>query len=165
MPVTDPVFQFSNSSTGADTYLWNFGDGTNSSATSPSHTYPQTPGNYTVTLTATSANGCFDVTTQIVKVYEDLLFFIPNAFTPNGDEHNNEFKPVFTSGFDPYSFSMFIYNRWGEVVFESHDVNAAWDGTYDGKVVKEGAYTWTIQFRDSESDKKYKYDGHFMVLR
>ncbi len=165
MPVTDPVFQFTNTSTGADSYTWNFGDGTNSSAVNTSHTYPQEPGNYTVTLTASSANGCSDIATQIIKIYEDLLFYIPNAFTPNGDEHNSEFKPVFTSGFDPYSFTMIIYNRWGEVMFESHDPNAAWDGTYDGKVVKEGAYTWTVQFRDSESDKKYKYEGHFMVLR
>ncbi len=162
---TNPVFQFTNESTNATSYSWDFGDGTTSTAEHPNHTYPAEAGSYTVTLTATNPGGCSDVATLTVQIREELVFFVPNAFTPDGDAYNNTFHAVFSSGFDPYSYTMLIFDRWGEIVFESNDVNGEWDGTYAGQLVKEGVYTWTIRFRDSQNDKKYEYNGTVTILK
>ena len=59
-----------------------------------------------------------------------MIFYLPNAFTPNGDENNNYFKPTMTSGLDFDTYHFEIYNRWGEKVFESNDVKFGWDGSY-----------------------------------
>ena len=75
------------------------------------------------------------------------------------------FTPVFYSGFDPQSFTMLIFDRWGEIIFETHDVDQGWHGTYLDGVVKEGVYTWTMQFKVSESDKKVTYTGHVTLLK
>jgi gliding motility-associated-like protein len=161
----DPSFQFVNQSTNAVSYSWNFGNGTSSSVTNPSVTYSEDPGSYTVQLVAYNAAGCTDTTSKIVTVTDELIFFVPNSFTPNGDEFNNAFSPVFTSGFDPYEFSFTIFNRWGETVFESKDATIGWDGTYHGEIVPEGVYTWTVRMKDIQSDKKYTFSGHLNVLK
>jgi gliding motility-associated-like protein len=80
--------------------------------------------------------------------------------------YNQLFKPVFTSGYDPFDYTMLIYNRWGEVLFESHNAEFGWDGTYgaDG-LVKEGVYTWKIEFKTKASDERKMIVGHVNVLR
>jgi len=98
-----------------------------------------------------------------------LLFYIPNCFTPDDDEHNQFFQPIFTSGFDPSDYNLFIYNRWGEVVFESHDATVGWDGSYGGKreinVVQDGVYTWKIEFKTTDTDERKMVVGHVNVIR
>ncbi len=163
--VIDPSFQFFNNSSNATSYTWNFGDGTGSTETNPSHSYPGTPGSYTVMLAANNQYGCPDTTYLTVVIEDELIFYVPNTFTPDGDEHNNMFTPVFYSGFDPQSFTMLIFDRWGEIIFESHDVNQGWHGTYLDGVVKEGVYTWVIQFKVTESDKKLTQRGHVTLLK
>lgn len=163
--LTDPSFQFLNSSNNAVSYEWFFDDGTTSTLTSPAHTYTTGAGGYTVELVATNAAGCTDTAKVNISIEEELLFYIPNAFTPDGDEYNNAFEPVFTSGFDPYSFSMVIYNRWGEILFETNNHEVGWDGTYAGKLVPEGVYTWTVYFKDKENDDKHEYNGHVLLIR
>ena len=71
----------------------------------------------------------------------------------------------YIDGIDVSNFELLIYNRWGEIVFESHDPEAAWDGTYNGRIVPQGTYTWTISTKDMNNDKKYTFDGHFSVIR
>jgi gliding motility-associated-like protein len=163
--VTNPEFQFINQSANAVSYQWLFGDGTSSSAVSPSHLYSDDPGNYEVILVATNASGCVDSATVLITVIEDLVFFIPNSFTPDGDQNNNTFQPVFTSGFDPFHFNLRIYNRWGETVFESNNAAVGWDGTYAGKLAQEGVYTWAIEFKAVQSDEKYRYAGNVTLLK
>lgn len=163
--VTNPEIQFINHSTNASSYAWLFGDGGTSAAFSPVHAYDPVAGNYLVKLVATNTFGCSDTASVIVRILDELVYYVPNCFTPNGDEHNNTFQPVFTSGFDMYSFTMNIFNRWGELIWESHDPKAAWDGTYNGAIVPEGTYTWTATFRDSDTDKKYTAKGSLTVMR
>ncbi|MDR0802181.1 gliding motility-associated C-terminal domain-containing protein [Fluviicola sp.] len=163
--VTSPEIQFINHSANASSYIWLFGDGGTSAAFSPVHAYGPVTGDYLVKLVATNAFGCLDTASVIVRILDELIYYVPNCFTPNGDEHNNTFQPVFTSGFDIYSFTMNIFDRWGELIWESHDPQAAWDGTYNGTIVPEGAYTWTVTFRDSNNDKKYTAKGHLTVMR
>ncbi|MES2557386.1 MAG: PKD domain-containing protein [Bacteroidota bacterium] len=162
--ITDPSFQFINGSANAVSYVWEFGDGTSSTTMSPNHTYPG-EGGYEVILIATNAAGCVDTAELTVKVIEELIYYIPNTFTPDGNEFNNTFQPVFTSGFDPYTFNMKIFNRWGETIFETKNHEIGWDGTYDGKLVPQGTYTWKVYFRDAETDKKYEDFGHILLIR
>lgn len=166
LTLTDPVSQMVNNSTNATSYHWNFGDGTESTATAPLHTFPDDEaGSYSIQLIAYSAFGCTDTAYATVIINEDLIFYVPNAFTPDNDEFNQGFVPVFTSGFDPYNFNMLIFDRWGEIIFESNNSGAGWDGTYQGKPVKEGVYTWKIEFKRSENDANQIAIGHVSLLR
>lgn len=158
---------FTNSSTDATHYEWEFGDGTTSLDTNAVHLYPQI-GNidYLVTLYAYNDYGCVDSATQIVTVQDVLTFYIPNTFTPDGDNLNQMFQPIFTSGVDPYDFHMVIFNRWGEVIFESYDFNFGWTGTYSNQgLVEEGTYIWQIEFKETMSDKRHTHRGHVTVLK
>ncbi len=164
-PIVDPHFQFFNASDNETSVVWDFGDGTSSTSDAPEHTYAGAAGSYSVQLIAFNDMGCSDTTHTIVTVKEQVLFFVPNSFTPNGDEHNNSFKPVFTSGMDPYNFNFTIYNRWGEILFESNNPEFEWDGTYHEEIVPSGTYTWTCRFKSPTNDEKFEYSGHLNVLR
>lgn len=96
---------------------------------------------------------------------EDLIYYVPNAFTPDDDGYNHVFQPIFTSGFSPYKYHLWIYNRWGEVVFESLDHTMPWDGTYGGVLCPQGVYTWKIDFGVEETDKRYRLTGHVSLLK
>ena len=158
--------QFLNSSTGANSYLWIFGDGTTATQFEPYHTYNSDDCNgYLVSLIASDGN-CVDTTTQIIQCTEEAIFYVPNAFTPDADQYNNTFYPVFTSGFDPYNFEMLIFNRWGELVFESHNVNYGWDGSYqNGRKVQDGVFTWKISYQYKNSGYKNILVGHVTLIR
>ena len=95
----------------------------------------------------------------------ELLFFVPNSFTPDGDEHNNSFKWTFTSGFDPYNFHVEIYNRWGEMIYESHDSNDYWDGTYANTPCTPGLYNYRVDFKSQKDDGKYEFAGSVNLIR
>lgn len=158
-----------NQSLYASDYIWNFGDASPlSNELNPIHFFPDDIGDvfYPVTLIASNYLGCADTVTQFMNVKGIILFYIPNTFTPDGDESNNVFKPVFTSGYDPYDFHLVIFNRWGEVIFESYDVNGAWDGTYGSReIVQDGVYTWQIDFKELHTDKRHTHKGHVTVTR
>jgi PKD repeat protein len=103
---------FINLSVNADTYFWDFDhNNATSAATNPSYTYPETPGQYNVWLVAENDFGCVDSTNQMIAVIVEPIYYVPNAFTPDGDAFNNVFLPVFTSGFDPFSYKLLIFNR------------------------------------------------------
>jgi gliding motility-associated-like protein len=125
------------------------------------------PGIFTLSV-VNWVNGCpspqQQTTITIVRCPE-LLFYLPNAFTPDGDEHNNVFQPVFTSGFDPYNFNLKVYNRWGETIFESNNHLEYWDGTYQLSGCPAGIYTYTLQFKDINNDGKYSFGGHVNLIR
>lgn len=167
----DPSVFFNNSSIGANSYLWDFGDSTQfSTLTNPSHVYPfDIANNYPVMLIATSSLGCTDTAYSYIEVLEDLIYYVPNAFTPDGDIVNQTFQPVFTSGFDPFNYYLRIFNRWGEVIFESADASIGWDGSYtlNGNVnpCQSGVYIWTIEFKSPNNDEKQVITGHVSLLR
>jgi gliding motility-associated-like protein len=96
-----------------------------------------------------------------------LYFFVPNAFTPNEDDFNQMFLPIFTGGYDHQNYSLFIYDRWGEIVFESHDADKGWLGRYgvDGVLVQDDTYTWKIIFTDTDTETEHTLVGHVNVLK
>lgn len=159
--------QVNNNSTNATNYTWYFGDDTAPSHSfEPSHTYASdASGGFTIMLVASNAIGCVDTAYYGVKIIEDLIFYVPNSFTPDGDQFNNTFKPVFTAGFDKYNYEMIIYNRWGEKVFQTHNTEIGWDGTYNGKMVQDGTYTWKIIVKVSDYDEHKQFVGHVNMIR
>lgn len=162
----NPDVTFINTSWGATSYIWDFGDGGSSVQNSPAHTYPIEFGeSFEVTLIAISENGCRDTTRSTIEVEEELIFYIPNTFTPDGNQFNQTFAPVFTSGYDPFDYTLFIFNRWGELIFESHNSSVGWDGTYNGKISQEGTYMWKIEVKTLASDERKSFAGHVNLLR
>lgn len=98
-----------------------------------------------------------------------LYFYVPNTFTPNGDIHNQTFQPQFTQGYEPQLFTLYIFNRWGELIFESHDADVGWKGTYgtgeDQVIVQDDVYTWKIIFTDKMYHKEHTVVGHVNMVR
>ena len=103
--------------------------------------------------------------TVTVKRCDELIYYVPNAFTPDGNEYNQTWGPVFTAGYDPADFHLFVVNRWGEIVWETYDAAARWDGTYEGASVQDGIYTWAIDFGDKYTAKRYKLTGHVTLFK
>jgi len=164
----DPTVNFTNTSLYSDTYEWDFFDGSPlSNETNPTHVFPDDMARmYYVKLTASNYLGCTDVVTKPVKIDEWIIFFIPNIFTPDGDALNQSFKPVFYSGVDPFDYHMQIFNRYGEIIWESFDFTKGWDGTYgDRGLIQDGTYVWAIEFGEKASDKKHKHHGHVTILK
>ena len=156
-----------NQSIGASSYSWNMGDGTFYTTTDVTHMYGQTSSGQTIWLTATSDLGCVD-STSITIPYEDaIIYYIPNTFTPDGDEFNNMFVPVFTAGIDIHTFEMSIFNRWGEVIFYSKDPSRGWDGTFgnQGLDVQAGIYSYLISFKTPQLDDRQIITGHVNLIR
>ncbi len=119
---------------------------------------------FPVTLVVTSIYGCTDTLTLNLKIEDQILFFAPNSFTPNGDEFNNIWK-LSIKGIDIYNYSLSIYNRWGEMVFESFDPSMGWDGTYNGKLVPSGQYSWKATIRNKNNDGKEVFTGSLNILK
>ena len=162
--------QFENESVGASNYEWEFGDGNFSNQENPIHDFPNSePGEYNVTLYAYNENGCMNTINKVITVWDRLLFYVPNTFTPDGNEFNESFNPVFGSGYSPKDYNLLVFNRWGEILFESNDLNIGWDGTYKGLYVPEGTYSWKMMLRKSkntlEATSENSYHGHVNVLR
>ena len=114
------------------------------------------------------ANGCVSLpqsTMITIARCPESLYYIANSFTPDGDEHNNSWMPIFTSGFDPYDFHLTLYNRWGELIFESFNAQDSWDGTYNNTPVQSGVYTWLIQYGDTNNDNKTVINGSVTLFR
>lgn len=161
--IINPLVQFANNSSGALIYSWNFDNLGSSTQQNPSFTFPETAGNHTIQLIAYNGS-CTDTAYATINVKDVLIYYVPNCFTPDGDEFNQLFYPVFYNGFDPYDFNLQIFNRWGEVVFESNDAQAGWDGTYHGKIVQDGMYTWRIEFKTLATDERIIDSGHLNIL-
>ena len=164
--MNDSEVEFQNGSTGATSYVWTFGQNLGTSTqVDPTFDFSGNSSNQEVELIALTPLGCADTAFAIVEYLDDIILYVPNSFTPDGDMYNQSFEPVFTSGFDPYNFSMYIFNRWGELIFETHNVEIGWDGTYGGKYVQDGTYTWKIEFKPKNTDDKMVRYGHVTILR
>lgn len=127
--------------------------------------YPQGEvGNYLITLSVFTEQGCMDTITKILQVISDVAFYAPNVFTPNGDEHNQTWD-IIVNGIDIQDFNLKIFNRWGEMVWETKNPNAKWDGTYGNVYVNDGIYYWTATMGNTENDGKYQFSGAISVVR
>lgn len=164
---TSQSVDFENNSLGATTYLWDFGDGEFSTEFSPAHLFMGTGSGFEITLIASTSMGCIDSTSITIAPQQGGIYYIPNSFTPDGDMYNQVFKPVFTAGFDIYQYNMLIFNRWGEVVFETNNLDFGWDGSYglSGADALPGSYTYTINIKVPENDNRVIITGHVNLIR
>lgn len=143
---------FTNNSTGAATYLWNFGDSDTSTALSPSHIFEQ-QGEYQVILTAYNTPGC--VSTDTLMIYVDGE--VPNIFTPNNDGINDKFS---FNRLSVNSFNAQIFNRWGKKVYEWTDPKEGWDGSTS----EAGVYYYIVQMT-TINGKEEELHGTITLLK
>ncbi|MBM3451646.1 MAG: gliding motility-associated C-terminal domain-containing protein, partial [Bacteroidetes bacterium] len=128
-------------------------------------TYPEgQTGTYPITLIVTTAEGCSDSITLEIEIVPDIILYVPNTFTPDDDEHNQVWG-IHIDGIDFENFQLVVYNRWGELIWESKDANQLWDGTYNGSIVQNGIYIWKISFKEKDNDGKKFYTGTVSVLK
>lgn len=158
------LVQFTNQSQGGHSYLWDFGS-TTSPLEDPFFDFASASTSPQICLTTTTEHGCVDTYCASIPITEEVIFYVPNSFTPDDDEYNQFFAPVFSSGYDPYSYTLLIFNRWGQIIFESNDTSVGWDGVYNGLRVQDGTYTWKIRFKEANIDKYHEAIGHVNVLR
>ncbi len=143
-------------------WSWNFGDGTNSSNQNPTHLYSDT-GTFIINLLVTTDHGCTDETSRELIVEPDFMFYVPNAFTPNSNGINDGFRG-YGEGIKWDTYQMSIFDRWGELIYYTEDINDPWDGTYRGLQVEVSVYVWKIRFYDINGDD-HDYYGHVTLVR
>lgn len=159
-PMQGLLVQFENASQNAWTYTWEFGDGSTSFLVHPNHTYLQ-PGPYEITLIATDQKGCIDSISKWITIAPERYIYLPNSFTPDADGLNDYFFGRFIG---LMSARFYIFNRWGEEVFSSTNLNFVWDGTYEGLPVQVGTYTWYLVYEIEKGIYK-DLSGHVNVIR
>lgn len=164
----NPTINFTDLSVDATSWSWDFGDPTNpyesntSNLTNPTHTYADT-GTYCVTLTVQSPGGCPNVTINCLHIDPEYTFYIPNGFTPNGDDLNAVFAP---KGQNIEEFTMRIYDRWGNLTFRSTSLNEGWNGKVQGKseIAQQDVYVYIIEVKDNLG-KRHKYTGTVTIVK
>lgn len=164
-----PEISFQNQSTPSTvTSLWTFNSGLDpdtSTLRNPTFAFLEgQPGNYNVWLTVTNEFGCVDSTMKTILVKDIFLFYIPNSFTPNGDDVNDVFRAT-GEGIDLSNFKMYIFDRWGKKIFETDNIEIGWDGTYEGTPVQNGLYVWKVETKEKFVNKRHEMVGHINVLR
>lgn len=167
--ISNPVITFVNLSQNNTFNSWDFGGLGTSNSTNPFFAFPNDiPGTYSVCLSISDANGCVDTVCKNVLINDDLLYYVPNAFTPDGDGINEIFLPILNN-FDEENYQMMIFNRWGEIIFQTENILTGWDGSQTkGPVtekVKNDVYIWKINGRNKDSNERVELIGHVSVIK
>ncbi len=160
----DPEIEFADMSLDAIAWEWDFGDGNQSGAQDPSHAFLD-QGEFPVTLTVYSQEGCVDTITKNIEIIDDHRIYFPTAINLRSPG-NDEFYPIGV-GVDEENYQMTIYNRWGEMVFTTKDWYTHWQGRYSmdkGDYVPQGVYTYVVTLRDKYG-KDYTYAGTVTVFK
>lgn len=155
----DANLMLTDESEHALTWEWSLGDGTTSTNINPTHTYTE-PGTYELSLTVTNGD-CEDTQFGRLKVEPIHTFYIPSAFTPDDDGVNETF---FGTGEGILEYNMKIFDRWGKLLFESNELDFHWDGSYNGKQVEAGMYTYRFFIVDIKNFG-HQYAGGVHLVR
>jgi gliding motility-associated-like protein len=160
--------QFLNGSTGSTITSWNwdFGDGTSSDLQSPpDHLFPLTgvETKYPVTLVVGNSIGCKDTARQLIDVLRSCFIAVPGAFTPNGDGVNDYLYPL--NAFKAVDLQFRVYNRQGQMVFETTDWTKKWDGTVGGHPEPAGTFAWVLSYIDGDTGKRIFQKGTSILIR
>jgi len=149
-----------NITTGAVSYLWDFGNGDTSTMFEPGYEYT-VPGKYCVRLTAENTYGCISSATRCLEVKLPETIYIPNSFTPNGDSRNDVFEIKLQNITD---LKVVIYDRWGQQIYYSNDPNFQWDGSYHGRRAQNDVYVYVIEAVGIHG-KQLRFKGAVTMLR
>jgi gliding motility-associated-like protein len=160
--IYEPDIQFSDNSIGATYWDYDFGDFETSIDQNPLHTYPDT-GTYIVTQIVINSFGCRDTIDHPVRVNGESSIFIPNAFTPNSNGLNDVFKPAL---YGVIEYEMLIFDRWGNQIFRTTDMNEGWNGCYNGvgEVLMQDVYVYRIMTKDILHNP-HKYIGSITLVK
>jgi len=164
--ILEPTINFENLSAGASSYVWTI-PSQNVVAGDDDYRYVfpnDEPGTYEVCLEAYTSYGCSDTTCADVIIGPSFHLYAPNAFTPDGDGIN-DFWYIQGRSIDESDFKLLVFNRWGEVIWETNDVNEAWDGTRNGKKLETETYVWKVVTKDKHLGDKKEFTGHVTILR
>ncbi len=165
--IIDPTITLNNqSSSDVNYWYWDFGDGTHLSpnTASPVHVYPNdTAGHFTATLIVRNSDGCYDTIAHDIYLGTGFSFFIPNAFTPNGDKINEYF---FGAGVGIIKYDMWIFDRWGNNIFHGLNLNDKWDGKANNgaEIAQMDVYVWKVELTDVYN-KKHNYIGTVTLVK
>ena len=154
-----PKMNFITNTANYNSFLWDFGDSIYSFISSPIHEF-EASGTYDVWLTVTDSNQCIDSVMHRITMYYDFILYMPTAFTPNDDGDNDEFGPQGLRMEKYKSYSFYIYNQWGEIIFETEDINEWWDGADS----QHGSYAWAIVIVDELGAKRKKV-GNILLIK
>jgi gliding motility-associated-like protein len=163
----NPVVNITNLSEGADTYVWDLGDGLSGMTyfEPGNHTYIEnTKDTFVITLIARTMFGCVDTAYKLIIFRNDPVYWAPNTFIPDGDNINDTWLMVFSNPENVINFRVNIFDRWGENIHTSTDLYQGWDGTYKGHEVQDGTYTWIVVFEWVDK-RVFEVRGHVNVLR
>ncbi len=157
-----------NTSTDSDQFSWEImgsnGYYFSSTQENPVVQFPEDTSSYTICLTSMNTSGCLDSICKELTVLNVLSLFIPNTFSPNNDGINDFFGPVF-SGIVPESYELIIFDRWGQIVFETDDIHTLWDGNQFGKPTPEGVYIWKLDYQEAGEIGTQLVRGHTNLIR
>ncbi|MCO6499399.1 MAG: PKD domain-containing protein [Vicingus serpentipes] len=157
-----PLISFTDRSLGADQWFWNFGDATGSIEQHPRHEYTDT-GSYLVWLRVENIYGCTDSISKPIVIRDVYSFYAPNAFTPDDDGINEAFIPQgYAIDYDHYT--LYIFDRWGEMIYKTHDYFAGWNGGKNGNIVQEDVYVWKVELKDIYG-VDHQYIGRVTVIK
>ncbi|PCJ25666.1 MAG: hypothetical protein COA97_07245 [Flavobacteriales bacterium] len=141
---------------------FNFGDGSVFTNQYVEYSYLDT-GHYLFQHLVINEFGCRDTSYRDIWIKSDFLFFVPNAFTPDGDGLNDVFFPKIW-GMDENEYELQIFNRWGDLFFSSKDINIGWNGTFKNNPVPLGVYTWRIVLKTIDH-RIHKRVGNINLIR
>lgn len=170
--IEEAEITFFDTSIEAVSWDWNFGDGYSSTDQNPIHEYG-TGGFYVISLDVVSLHGCKNSIAWDLFIETPLTIYVPNAFSPNNDGINDLFYPI-VNGLDPTEYKLEIYDRWGELVYETTDHKDKWDGGYQGVLERKtefqyfannGTYTWIIDVKRTDIAEKERLKGVVSILR
>lgn len=161
-PKRDELIEFIPNPLTLNTYEWDFGDAVLASEKKPNHVY-QNAKKYRVELKVTD-DFCENTIIKFIDIKPSLVYYIPNAFTPDQNSINQFFNPIFYSGFNPYKYQLTIFNKWGEVLFISKNTAFGWNGKYNGEIVKDDVYLWKVSFINTETSEKMTDYGSVTII-
>jgi gliding motility-associated-like protein len=155
----DKTIELINLSTDYDSLSWNFGNGvTINEDTVSTYTYSEVS-DYTIALTTVNSLGCEKTFYKQIIPETSIPFFAPNAFTPDEDDLNEVFMPILGCH---DNFEFWVFNRWGENVFYSNDINVGWDGIYKDQLSPIGIYSWKARYDGTKVNQVKFGEVHLM---
>ena len=166
--VLQPRVEFTDeSSKNAISWLWDFGGLGSSEIQNPAFEFPgEDTATYAVSVRISTAFGCMDEITDYIVIEPEYHFYVPNAFTPNGDKRNDIFKPEGV-GVAKAEYRLQVFDRWGNMIFETIDPNEGWNGSRMnvGELLPIGTYVWKIKTRDLTSNaEEHEYTGYISIV-
>ncbi len=162
LPLNEAILKVNNFATGYNRLRYSFGDGGSTDSLNPWYKFRR-EGVFNVKQVVVDTFGCKDSSELSITIYNDFRIFVPQAFTPNDDGTNDVFKPVF-NGVSGEDYELMIFNRWGELIFKSNDLNTGWNGTYKGEYVNTDVFMYMIKLRTTRRII-HSFNGTFLLVK